>query len=165
MLRTIIILAEFCWLAGCGAERPVPGPRFQITPSSPFYAPIVLFAEDIEELADALSLSIIFEKRTDSVVADCQVTKTPLTLTRVIRIDPEQWERASTSQRLQLLFHELGHCVRGLDHDDDKREDGFPASIMQSYMFSRLEADYFAEHLEDYLQQLRGLPKYVIFSP
>lgn len=40
------------------------------------------------------------------------------------------------SQRVVLMFHELGHCDLDRDHTEEKRENGTPKSIMNKYIFS-----------------------------
>jgi len=47
-------------------------------------------------------------------------------------IDEPYWDRVDDLEREYLVFHELGHCLLGRDHDDTKDEDGNCASIMQS---------------------------------
>lgn len=46
------------------------------------------------------------------------------------------WETSSELTRESLIYHELGHCVFDLDHDDAQYEDGCSKSIMSTYMDS-----------------------------
>lgn len=47
-------------------------------------------------------------------------------------IDQQFWNRSSDIEREYIVFHELGHCILGRDHDDSKDESGQCISIMQS---------------------------------
>ena len=49
-----------------------------------------------------------------------------------IVIDQPFWDRASELEREYVVFHELGHCLLGRDHDDTKDASGKCISIMQS---------------------------------
>lgn len=56
------------------------------------------------------------------------------------------WNQTSVSDREQLIFHELGHCLLGLDHDDSTeaapvwnnpayQANNVPSSIMNTFHF------------------------------
>jgi Zn-dependent peptidase ImmA (M78 family) len=49
-----------------------------------------------------------------------------------IIIDQPFWDKASDIEREYVVFHELGHCLLGRDHKDEKDASGNCASIMQS---------------------------------
>ncbi len=49
-----------------------------------------------------------------------------------ILVDEDYWRTASDLQREFLMFHELGHCVLGLDHNDMADARGNCGSIMSS---------------------------------
>lgn len=51
---------------------------------------------------------------------------------KVIVLDQSNWDEASEIEKEFLLFHELGHCVLGREHDNSKDNKGFCTSIMQS---------------------------------
>lgn len=61
----------------------------------------------------------------------------------IITIDNEFWAEATTAQRENLIFHELGHCVLGKKHNDNiatttttlNNNSQIHASIMNTYMF------------------------------
>lgn len=59
-----------------------------------------------------------------------------------IEVDPEWWNRPSTteSDRIQLMNHELSHCVLNLGHRDDPLDYMFPS-------FVRLSANTFYSQL------------------
>ena len=49
-----------------------------------------------------------------------------------IVIDQPYWNKADQMEREYVVFHELGHCLLGRDHQDSKDSNGFCLSIMQS---------------------------------
>lgn len=49
-----------------------------------------------------------------------------------ITIDQPFWNQASDLEREYVVFHELGHCVLGREHSDEKDGNGNCVSIMQS---------------------------------
>ena len=55
-----------------------------------------------------------------------------------ISINKEHWNSYNIEQREQLIYHELGHCIYELKHNDLMLKD-CPASIMRSFMFSIFE--------------------------
>ncbi len=54
---------------------------------------------------------------------------------RMVIVEP-WWDILDDLQREVTIFHELGHCVFDLDHDDAQYEDGCSKSIMSTYMDS-----------------------------
>jgi hypothetical protein len=52
---------------------------------------------------------------------------------RQVWLDSQYWA-ASPECREALVFHELGHCVLGLDHDDRTTDNGRPLSVMHPYV-------------------------------
>lgn len=75
---------------------------------------------------------------------------------REIKINRVYWLFYSDAQKEILVFHELGHCVLGLKHNDTKSS-GCPASIMRSYLFSVDEAqDCYDNNRLFYLEEITG---------
>jgi hypothetical protein len=62
------------------------------------------------------------------------------------------WEESTELGKKAVLFHELGHCLLGRDHNDDKYKDGCPKSFMSTYIPSDKCT---AEHLHDLIEELR----------
>lgn len=62
---------------------------------------------------------------------------------REIQINSQHWSSFSEEQKEQLVFHELGHCVFDLNHDDSRLQyrTSCPNSIMRSFMFNQYEID------------------------
>jgi hypothetical protein len=52
-----------------------------------------------------------------------------------VRVNPEVWKQAPYNEKEFIMFHELGHCAKGLPHDNSKTILGCPKSIMSEYSF------------------------------
>jgi hypothetical protein len=62
--------------------------------------------------------------------------------TPIIHISQDYWEYARADQKIALVYHEMGHCVLGQGHRDDRM------SIMNSYIvynYLKYEGFYLAE--------------------
>lgn len=69
-----------------------------------------------------------------------------------IEIDPDYWQLTSETKKEVLLFHELGHCVLGRDHDEQRIYYTVPKSIMYPYLFDsafRTHRSYYVEELKN----------------
>lgn len=71
--------------------------------------------------------------------------------TRTIYIDLQYWNQADSDSRMQLMYHELGHCALFLHHTSLLKPNGCPISIMYPLTFP---AGCFKDK-EPYFQQLR----------
>lgn len=82
---------------------------------------------------DPSNVEIVFKDSLDniggSVVGACYGND-------YIEIDKEFWDESSDEGREKLVFHELGHCALGFDHNDAIRPDGCHESMMHSYLDS-----------------------------
>lgn len=76
---------------------------------------------------------------------------------REIQIDRQFWPSFTDSGQEQLLFHELGHCIFNLPHNEKLINIGghtsVPESIMHPVVFGN---DYFYEDLKDYYYNQLG---------
>lgn len=79
-----------------------------------------------------------------------------------IVLSEKYWNKIDNNQRRELVYHELGHCQLGLDHNDtettfpDIGSGSYPASIMRSYVFDSVEAQIMLLQMDYYLKQLRN---------
>ncbi|RLD64901.1 MAG: hypothetical protein DRI84_07900 [Bacteroidetes bacterium] len=103
------------------------------------------------------NMSILFHTLPGSVIGVCYYYSNG---DREIYIDPSFWYHDNTTylDRELLIFHELGHCDLGRDHEE-------PLSIMEKYHIgdSRYSSD-----IEYYKRELVGLAKKKdssLFSP
>lgn len=66
-------------------------------------------------------------------------------------ISKQFWESISPALQLQLVYHELGHCLLGRSHNESKRSDGSPLSVMSS---KQIAEKTFVDAYEYYLREL-----------
>jgi hypothetical protein len=87
-----------------------------------------------------LSVPIVFKQLHSSKAGVCYMWSDGY---REIEINSTHWVNFSEEQKEQLIFHELGHCVFNLGHDDSNLEykRTCPNSIMRSSMFNQHEID------------------------
>lgn len=71
----------------------------------------------------------------------------------IVEIDNQFWARATDLEKEYVVFHELGHCVLGRNHDDTRLADGSCASIMQSGLTS-CRVEYNTSNREEYVNEL-----------
>jgi hypothetical protein len=97
----------------------------------------------VVEMGQKYSLTIIFADTGSNLDGLCVFggkttdygVKKVLDDKRTISINPKFWMRYDERQRQQLFYHEMGHCVLGLEHDDRKvTVPGVPRPVNLSYM-------------------------------
>lgn len=74
-----------------------------------------------------------------------------------ITIDPNYFEEISEEQREELVYHELGHCELGRDHDETltyKAGVRIPESVMYPYVFSSTWAKVYGTLRGEYISEL-----------
>ncbi len=62
-----------------------------------------------------VSVSVVSASLEHKIYGRC---KRPLLLPSYVQIDIKRWERLDEASREVILFHELGHCVLGLRHQE-----------------------------------------------
>lgn len=94
----------------------------------------VFFAEAISRGVEVRKENLILEfgAATDEICGQCYDPKNGGQRTIIILHNASCWQDASTQNREALVFHELGHCLLGRNHRDDKLPNDAPASIMHS---------------------------------
>lgn len=155
MKKTTLILTLS--LMACAPEHYGPGyidPEFQM-----FVTNFVAKADENGHsisTKDLARINIVFDTGLKPLeLANCVTggTENPK-----IRVKPEFWVNASLSDREQVLFHEMGHCLLGI-HSHDDRTTTFqdfaglkgPVSIMNTY---HMPAQYYNSNREYYIRQL-----------
>jgi hypothetical protein len=120
-------------LIGCGKPEAVS------SAVAPELAPLVSkFAQDVGVEADGVEVAF----------ADLKIPTVGLCLAfsngrKTIQIDNAYWAKASDDEKEQTVYHELGHCILGLDHNAALNSYGCPISIMYPYTFGNSNCYYY----------------------
>lgn len=124
------------------------GPGFRVAKhTAPEFVPyIALFTE---YYGVEVKIPLYFNKLEGVYVGVCRKWSDGY---REIEIDPDAWDRFSENKRINLIFHELGHCVLNRKHVNIRLEDGCPASFMDEYIISDQCLD---KHMDEYIEELR----------
>lgn len=138
-----LIFASTAILSACGGYRSTPT-AIQVTDIKVY----------MDRFASTYNIDISyipanFEKQDGNAVGMCLEWSNG---TREIHIDPDYWNKVGEYGREELVFHELGHCALGLEHDNTLLDSGIPTSIMYPYAFG--EADYYPPNRPYYFYQL-----------
>lgn len=85
---------------------------------------------DIEVDIDDLDLSGYIENiQSNGTVGQCKIYSDGM---QEVVIDERYWSRIGYAEKEFLVFHELGHCILGRDHDDSEIVGDICKSIMRS---------------------------------
>lgn len=139
MRYRIALLLVVLWLTGCG--RSIFDPTF-------FDEYVKLFEREsitYRNPQSVTNLRIQFSTELeDKIVGQCQYLETPLILVNV-----RWWEKLTPDEKEILLFHEMGHCILNLPHDDTH------PSIMNSMLLlgyrgirTQLLTEYFQKRVD-----------------
>lgn len=103
------------------------------------------FSIEMEELeADIIGID------RDGVLGQCHYSEQA---PNIVEVDDEFWASATDLEKEYVVFHELGHCVLGRNHDDGRNGDGTCSSIMQSGLTS-CRVSYNAANRAAYIDEL-----------
>lgn len=141
-------------LVGCGPNSSPPNvvgrPMPIVTIDSTFQSYYDAFEKDF---GVRVTLPIGFDKLRESIAGQCERYSDG---SRLIRIDYDYWQDLPDSARVELVYHELGHCVFNREHDTrtdtDKNGRVCPHSIMYPVNFG---SPCYDSNLSSYLA---GLP-------
>ena len=158
MNKTILIYALLAIMSilsiGCAPQSQFePQQEYTIEPALAQY--VESFQADSNRLGRPMSITSLvvqFDTLPDRVIANC--TRSGYS-SPVIRFSTTYYNYYK-SQGLdhdieQVMYHELGHCILGLSHNDDKASNGWPQSIMNTYHFS---GSLYYNYKDNYLNQL-----------
>lgn len=120
-MKLIKIVLFALALSSCG-KKPI-----IVDPELLEYA--VRFERDMGVSTD--DINMVFGKLEGSKVGLCSIKNGVVKIT----VDKEYWATIPELQREALMYHELGHCAMGLEHDEAKIENGCPRSVMFPYLF------------------------------
>lgn len=100
------------------------------TPRSEFAPYVELFQKELDargfSMVRASRMPIVFGPTEGNAIGYCIISGS----SRIVIINRGYWNVASEIERELLIFHELGHCILNMEHDETVRPDGTPASIM-----------------------------------
>lgn len=104
------------------------------------------------------NVNVIFETFSNTPykkrLGGCLRMTIPL-INNIILIDPNDFILMSESRQEVVIFHELGHCVLGLDHTFKRMRDG-DIRIEGSLMFLVVMSDSrYKKHREYYIEELK----------
>lgn len=77
--------------------------------------------------------------------------------THEVTILKSYWDRADDAHREALIFHELGHCVLGREHNTTTKNGYIAQSIMNPALMPVVDDEiYYKEHRQEYITELFG---------
>ena len=144
-LKLKILLASLiiCVLTSCGGDKTIIDPEFKV------------FVSDFEQKIGVKVQNIIikFSPTKYPIIGMC-ITGGE---TNEIHIDPQNWMGINKDGQELILYHELGHCILGLPHDDRRStldNVSVEGSIMNTYFFGN--RSYYSKYKENYKRALRN---------
>ncbi|MBX2871187.1 MAG: hypothetical protein KTR30_03780 [Saprospiraceae bacterium] len=152
-IRPLIYGTLCCWLGLSACEKEQAEPSKVDEDLQPYFERF-----DVEARARGLDFSLEMEELEadilgidqDGVLGQCHYSdQAP----NIVEVDDQFWARATDLEKEYVVFHELGHCVLGKDHNDDRNTDGTCSSIMQSGLTS-CRVTYNSSNRESYLDEL-----------
>lgn len=136
-------------ILGCAQQQELHNniPEFKIDPE--FQSYVNTFEKD---MSTKVQINMTFYSQSDSVVAICYSYDKKPEL-NYVEVDPIQWSYLDENGKEEVIFHELGHCLMGKDHDSMFLEEyNVPKSIMYPYVFSiayGVHKPYYVEELKN----------------
>ena len=108
---------------------------------------------------DTSSVPVSFGKLKKGVAGTCyQITIEGVVDIAYIEINKRYWGKMSEKQKIQLIFHEFGHCVLDRDHVDWQTPNECPSSFMHDCVISNYcLGKYFNVYLKEMFLMKEGL--------
>jgi len=128
------------FLSGCGSNIPN---EVEVYLDS-FVREAELRGHNVSNLRDGLTIQ--FTDLPDNKAGSSQ----SFLFRKTIKLAPLIWKQMNERQREMLVFHELGHCVLGRQHKNDKLLLGECASIMKEGGENACVANVFSESWRSY---------------
>ena len=150
----IILVVMFSSLSSCSKQAD-PRTIYGIDPE------FAIFVEKFEEAygRDIGDMPMGFVDQKDDVVGRCRVFYGKKEFSQ-IEIDRGYWNDPSTGykNKLNLIFHELGHCVLGLKHTEERvqyEKQGMTFLVPKSFMYpSVFFGEVVSETEEYYIEEI-----------
>lgn len=135
MPQALFVCMVFVLTVGCGQNN-----------SNRYVEPeLEQYVQDFESVYGVITFRVQFsDDLKGTTLGNCLLTSSPINNVVSVRRDWFEANRLNYYAVHQLIFHELGHCAFGLEHDDRHDEHG-PLSIMSTYA---LDAAYYFENFE-----------------
>lgn len=170
MKKTLFGVIVLCFLSGCGLIQNRPAGTIE-----PQFIPYVSYfsskAEDNQVgIGDLYSLSVNFSEDTDPNNKNTLGICIRHSDSQQVYIRKSYWDKASIIDREELIFHELGHCLLGLQHDNSLQiardfatnvntDFRLPHSIMNPYHLGNI---VYGDNREEYIRQLFQVTNQII---
>ncbi len=134
-------------IAGCGNNRPQ---SFAITGFEVYYAQ---FVSDVGVGSNDLVIKFGNPAAVTGLNTTVGVCERGNGRTPTVIIDEYFWAGSSEGYRQEIIDHELGHCILNRDHNNAVLPNGWPASIMNAYLFNPQVID---NNKQYYFHELKG---------
>lgn len=143
-MKTIFVSIVSLILSSCGNS-------YSISGFESYVNEFVEYGKTKNKKIETYELSIGFgksEEFEEDVIGICYIYESG---DKDIAIKKEYWDKANEIQKKVLMFHELGHCLLGLDHDDTfLNPPGRPKSFMNSHVVNwNIAKKYYSEYMEE----------------
>ncbi len=97
------------------------------------------------DIADVKDINIYFKTQDSTTIGTCY------RLANVVEIDPSYFYQSTPKRRVELVFHELAHCVCYRNHTEGKLKDGCPDSLMYK---TYIDDQCLKTHWDYYLKEI-----------
>jgi hypothetical protein len=155
----LLLLSALATLSACGkglSSPPIYGvnhPTGSSAEIGPYYERFVSFGKTLKnrDLRSDLPMSfktLGFTKATGGTIGVCITYPDGF---KEVQFDPIFWSIATDTQKELVVLHELGHCSLHREHDNIKKVDGYPKSIMYPYILEPF--NYYSNH-DQYVLEL-----------
>lgn len=144
----LVLLAASVIMSGCGAN-PVTFNTYSVPTE---YEPYVnAFRQELAARGIPHTPYLVLDATDYNPAQDAECIQDGMGDSPHIAVNPTFWASAGYNDRLEVIYHELGHCWLGImHHDDDVLSNGWPASTMNTYHF---DGDYWMANYTYYMNQ------------
>lgn len=157
----LILFGSILGLFACGSDSDVTDHILNNEPSPSNLRKVTIIDPEIQEYYDKFYIELGINP--DEIPAEFSDLHSPAVGLCIsypdgksnILIDRAFWDRSSDSAREQVVFHELGHCLLQLGHNDNSISIDnlvIPESIMNSIAFGN--QDYYHKNEYYYYKEL-----------
>lgn len=149
------MLLSGCNPSGCGPLIEVnqysPTPTSGLGIDQAFHPYVSVFEEHYGNQVTFVDM-VFTQQIGGKVIGQCTIPDQDKQFRRLIRIDRQVWDLIPDYVREALVFHELGHCVLGRQHDDAVDDNGCADSLMHPYI--NVAVTCYKKERDKYLNEL-----------